>query len=77
MGLEEFCCNNSQNHEEKEFFMSEGVKAIIYPVKDVVQARKLYSTLCGVDPLYDEPYYVGFSVEAWTRALIPMATARR
>ena len=56
--------------------MSEGVKAIIYPVKDVVQARKLYSTLCGVDPLYDEPYDVGFSIGGLDTGLDPMATVK-
>ena len=71
VGLEEFCCNNSQNHEEKESFVSEGVKAIVYPVKDVAQAKKLYSTLWGVDPLYDEPYYVGFSIGGLDTGLDP------
>jgi len=51
--------------------MSEGVKAIIHPVKDVAQAKKLYSTLWGVDPSLDEPYYVGFSVGGLDTGLDP------
>lgn len=42
--------------------MNEGVKTIIYPVKDLAGARKLYSTLLGVEPYGDQPYYVGFNV---------------
>jgi predicted enzyme related to lactoylglutathione lyase len=40
--------------------MTSGLKTIIYPVKDVAQAKKLYSTLLGVAPSMDEPYYVHF-----------------
>ena len=51
--------------------MSEGVKAIIHPVKDIAQAKKLYSMLWGVDHLYDEPYYVGFSIGGLDTGLDP------
>jgi predicted enzyme related to lactoylglutathione lyase len=42
--------------------MTEGVKTIIYPVKDLAKAKTLYSTLLGVKPYGDESYYVGFNV---------------
>jgi predicted enzyme related to lactoylglutathione lyase len=42
--------------------MTEGVKTIIYPVKDVAAAKKLYSELLGVTPYADEAYYVGFRI---------------
>ncbi len=42
--------------------MNQGVKTIIYPVKDLAHAKKLYSTLLGVEPSSDSPYYVGFTV---------------
>ena len=42
--------------------MSEGMKAIICPVKDPAQAKTLYRTLLGVDPSMDEAYYVGFRI---------------
>jgi hypothetical protein len=35
---------------------------MIYPVKDLVQAKTLYGTLPGVDPSYDEAYSVGFRI---------------
>ena len=40
--------------------MTEGIKTIIYPVKDIAQAKTLYSKLLGVKPYMDEAYYVAF-----------------
>ena len=42
--------------------MSDGLKTIIYPVRDLAAARRLYGALLGVQPYADEPYYVGFNV---------------
>lgn len=42
--------------------MNQGIRAVIYPVKDIARAKKLYSKLLGVEPLMDEAYYVGFRV---------------
>ena len=42
--------------------MNQGIRTVIYPVKDIAQAKKLYSTLLGVEPYADEAYYVGFRV---------------
>jgi predicted enzyme related to lactoylglutathione lyase len=46
----------------KEFFINQGIRTVIYPVKDIAQAKTLYSKLLGVEPYVDEPYYVGFRV---------------
>ena len=51
--------------------MNEGVKTIIYPVKDLTKAKTLYSTLLGVKPYGDEPYYVGFNIEGQEVGLDP------
>lgn len=42
--------------------MDEGITTIIYPVKDIGRAKKLYSTFLGAEPYSDEAYYVGFRV---------------
>jgi predicted enzyme related to lactoylglutathione lyase len=46
----------------EEFFVTSGIKTVIYPVKDLAQAKALYGTILGVEPDLDEAYYVGFSV---------------
>ena len=42
--------------------MNQGIRTVIYPVKDLAQAKTLYSKLLGVEPYGDEAYYVGFRV---------------
>jgi predicted enzyme related to lactoylglutathione lyase len=42
--------------------MNQGVRTIIYPVKDLARAKALFRTLLGIEPYTDQPYYVGFRV---------------
>ncbi|MCW2500757.1 MAG: hypothetical protein JWN87_2433 [Frankiales bacterium] len=42
--------------------MTSGMRTVIYPVKDLGQAKQLYSTLLGVEPDMDAAYYVGYSL---------------
>jgi catechol 2,3-dioxygenase-like lactoylglutathione lyase family enzyme len=36
--------------------VNQGIRTVIYPVKDLAQAKTLYSTLLGVEPSVDEAY---------------------
>ena len=51
--------------------MNQGIRTIIYPVKDIAQAKKLYSAFLGVEPYVDEAYYVGFNVGGQEVGLAP------
>ena len=42
--------------------MNQGIKTVIYPVKDITKAKTLFRKLLGVEPYSDEAYYVGFKV---------------
>ena len=42
--------------------MTSGMRTVIYPVRDLAQAKQLYGNVLGVAPDMDEAYYVGFSV---------------
>jgi predicted enzyme related to lactoylglutathione lyase len=43
--------------------MNHGITTIIYPVKDLDQAKALYSKLLGgARPYADSPYYVGWKL---------------
>ena len=42
--------------------MGQAVNLIVFPVRDVAQAKKLYTKVTGVEPYADRPYYVGFRV---------------
>ena len=51
--------------------MNQGVKTIIYPVKDMARAKTQFRTLLGVEPYSDEPYYVGFKLGDQDIGLVP------
>ena len=42
--------------------MNQGIRTVIYPVKDIAQAKAQFKALLGVEPYADETYYVGFKV---------------
>jgi predicted enzyme related to lactoylglutathione lyase len=56
--------------------MTEGVRAFIYPVKDLARAKALYSGLLGVEPDRDEAHYVGFNVGGQDIGLDPHGHSR-
>jgi predicted enzyme related to lactoylglutathione lyase len=44
---------------------------VLYPVKNLDKAKALFSTLLGIEPHADAPYYVGFSVSGTEVGLVP------
>lgn len=42
--------------------MNQGIRTVIYPIKDIARAKTLFSKLLGVAPYADTAYYVGFRV---------------
>jgi hypothetical protein len=49
--------------------MSEGIRTLIYPVRNVEQTKSLLKIALGTDPYIDAPYYVGFRTdgsETWS-----------
>jgi predicted enzyme related to lactoylglutathione lyase len=42
--------------------MNQGIKTVVYPVKELAHAKALYTTLLGAEPYADQPYYVGWKV---------------
>ncbi len=51
--------------------MNKGIKTIIYPVKDVTEAKTLFRKLLGVEPYSDQPYYIGFKIGDQDIGLVP------
>ncbi len=51
--------------------MNQGVRTIIYTVKDMARAKKQFRTLLGVEPYGDQPYYIGFKVGDQDIGLVP------
>lgn len=51
--------------------MSEGIKTIIYPVRDLDQAKAVFTALVGKGPDQDAPYYVGWEISGQNLGLDP------
>ena len=55
--------------------MENPVKHIVFPVKDLDMAKKIYGTFLGVEPYVDSPYYVGYKVGGMEVGLDPHGQA--
>ncbi|MCL4254590.1 MAG: glyoxalase [Anaerolineae bacterium] len=51
--------------------MSNSITLLVYPVKDVEQAKAFYNTFLGVAPYVDSPYYVGYKLDNMEIGLDP------
>jgi catechol 2,3-dioxygenase-like lactoylglutathione lyase family enzyme len=48
-----------------------GLRTVIYPAPDLAASKAWFSTVLGVQPYFDEPFYVGFAVAGYELALDP------
>ena len=48
-----------------------GLRTVIYHVPDLKRAKEWYSTAFGIEPYFDEPYYVGFNIGGFELGLDP------
>ena len=51
----------------------EGLRTVIYPAPDLNAAKAWWSSVLGVDPYFDEPFYVGYDVAGYELGLLPSA----
>ncbi len=47
------------------------LRTVIYHVKDIETAKKWYSGITGIQPYFDEPFYVGFDINGYELGLDP------
>jgi len=48
-----------------------GLRTASYFVKDIEEAKKFYTSILGVAPYFDEPFYVGYNVGGFELGLQP------
>ena len=53
-----------------------GLRTNIYKVSDLATAKAWYKKLFGIEPYFDEPFYVGFNVGGFELGLDPDASAQ-
>jgi predicted enzyme related to lactoylglutathione lyase len=54
--------------------MLQGLRTVIYGVKDIEQAKNWYAGVLGQPPYFDQPFYVGFNVAGYELGLDPNAS---
>ena len=54
-----------------------GLRTVVYHAPDLARAREWFRAAFGVDPYFDEPYYVGFDVGGYELGLDPDPAAGR
>ena len=52
-----------------------GLRTVIYPAPDLAASKAWYTALLGVEPYFDEPFYVGFDVGGYELGLHPETDA--
>ena len=48
-----------------------GLRTVVYPAPDLTASRAWFAALLGIEPYFDEPFYVGFDVAGYELALDP------
>lgn len=51
--------------------MLQKLRTIIYHVSDLSKAKEWYAKLTGLQPYFDEPFYVGFDINGFELGLDP------
>jgi predicted enzyme related to lactoylglutathione lyase len=51
-----------------------GLRTTIYKVTDITKAKAWYAKAFGVEPYFDEPFYVGFNIGGYELGLQPDQT---
>ena len=51
--------------------MFQGLRTVIYHVSDLERAKTWYSAVLGVEPYFNQPFYVGFNVGGYELGLDP------
>lgn len=53
-----------------------GLRTTAYNVGDIEKAKKWYTIAFGIEPYWDEPYYVGFNIGGYELGLLPEENPR-
>ena len=54
--------------------MLQKLRTVIYHVNDLANAKEWYAALTGIQPYFDEPFYVGFDINGFELGLDPDMT---
>ena len=52
-----------------------GLRTVIYHAPDLAKAKAWYSSALGIEPYFDQPFYVGYNVGGYELGLDPDASS--
>ena len=61
-------CSDSGDHAKARL---QGLRTVVYAAPDLKRAKDWYSEVLGIEPYFDEAFYVGFNVGGFELALDP------
>ncbi len=50
-----------------------GLRTIVYPAPDLADAKEWWTSVLGIEPYFDQPFYVGFNPGGYELGLDPEA----
>ena len=53
----------------------QGLRTVIYHAPDLARTKAWYSEVLGIEPYFDQPFYVGFNVGGYELGLDPDASS--
>ena len=53
----------------------QGLRTVIYHAPDLAKAKAWYAKVLGIEPYFDQPFYVGFNVAGYELGLDPDASS--
>jgi predicted enzyme related to lactoylglutathione lyase len=53
----------------------QGLRTVLYHAPDIAKAKAWYSSVLGIQPYFDQPFYVGFKVGGYELGLDPDASS--
>src|SRR6266540_5388611 len=57
------------SRKEEEMFL--GLRTAIYHVNDIEKGKDWYTKVLGVEPYFDQPFYIGYNVGGYELGLQP------
>jgi len=67
-------CTGSGDRGDARF---QGLQTVVYAAPDLRSAKRWYTEALGIEPYFDEEFYVGFNVGGYELALDPNRTVAR
>jgi len=53
----------------------QGLRTVIYHARDLAKTKSWYAEVLGIEPYFDQPFYVGFNVGGYELGLDPDASS--